>query len=319
MIGELRPASEVGDDRPAPLLITGPTASGKSELAARVGEVVINADSQQVYADWQILTARPEPEEVAQRPHKLYGHVGLDETYSVGRWVREVAAALAEAQAAGRRVVIVGGTGLYFKALTVGLVDLPETPRELRALAEAELERLGLAGFAAALAERDPQTLAQIDRSNPMRLLRAFEVLEMTGDGLAAWQQRTAPPLLPLAKTVPIALMPPRDWLYARCEARFDRMIARGALDEVRAVMALGPPPEAPGLKAVGAPELMAHLRGETDLETAIAAGKTATRRYAKRQLTWIRNQMSAWRKIPVPLDPSALAGLVNGLTQNSP
>jgi tRNA dimethylallyltransferase len=214
----------------------------------------------------------------------------------VGAWLRELGDVLEQCRARGLRPIIAGGTGLYFKALTEGLAPIPPIPPETRAAAEAELERLGLAGFAAALAERDPETSAALDRANPVRLLRAWEVLEATGRGLAAWRRGTAPPLLPLEQTVALALLPPREWLHARCDARFDAMLAEGLLDEVARVMALGLDPNLPGMKAVGASDFMAHLRGELTLDEALARAKTATRRYAKRQLTWVRNQMSEWQ-----------------------
>lgn len=301
-----------------PILLAGPTASGKSALALalaeRAGGLVINADSQQVYAGWRILTARPGPAEEARVPHRLYGHVPLEAAYSTGAWLRDCAAAIAEAGAGGRRAVVVGGTGLYFKALTEGIAPIPTVPPELRRSAEAALERDGLAAFAGRLAARDPETAATLDLANPMRVLRAWEVLEHSGIGLAAWRARTEPPALAPQDAVRLVLAPPRKWLYARCEARFDAMMAAGALEEVRAVMARDLPAHAPGLKAVGAPELMAHLRGEIGLDAAVTAAKTATRRYAKRQLTWVRNQMADWRRIETPLTPERVAALVEDL-----
>ncbi len=285
---------------PKPLLIAGPTASGKSALALalarRLGGAVINADSQQVYRDWRILSARPTPEDEAQAPHFLYGHVALDAEYSTGAWLTDLAGALEDCRARDLRPIITGGAGLYFKALTEGLAPIPPIPPEVRAGAEAELRRLGLADFATALAKRDPESAAALDRANPARLLRAWEVLEATGAGLAEWRRATSPPLLALDRTIAFALTPPRPWLIARCDARFDAMLAHGALDEAARVMALGLDPGLPGMKALGAPELMAHLAGQISLEEAAARARTATRRYAKRQLTWVRNQMTGWR-----------------------
>lgn len=290
----------------APILIAGPTASGKSALAVALararGGVVVNADSQQVYREWRVLTARPSAEQEAAAPHRLYGHVGVADAYSVGQWLGEVRSVLDEAAARGQRPVIVGGTGLYFKALTQGLAPIPDVPAEVRAAGEAALERLGLAAFAAALARRDPATAARLDLANPRRVLRAWEVLEASGVGLAAWQARTPPPLVPLAAAVAVALDPPRAWLHARCDARFDAMLAAGALDEVARVTALGIPRSSPAMKAVGAAELAAHLAGELALDEAAARARAETRRYAKRQLTWMRNQMRGW----TVLDPSA-------------
>ncbi|HSF95915.1 MAG TPA: tRNA (adenosine(37)-N6)-dimethylallyltransferase MiaA [Thermohalobaculum sp.] len=285
-----------------PILIAGPTASGKSALALalaeRLGGAVINADSQQVYAGWRILTARPSPDEEARAPHFLYGHVALAADYSVGAWLADLARVLADCADRGLVPIIAGGTGLYFKALTEGLAPIPPIPPAIRAAAEAELERLGLAGFAEALSARDPQTAATLDRANPARLLRAWEVVEATGTGLTAWHARTPLPPLALDQVDAFALTPPRDWLHSRCDARFDAMLAEGALDEVARVMELGLDPGLPAMKPVGAPELMEHLRGELTLAEAAARAKTATRRYAKRQLTWARNQMFRWHRL---------------------
>jgi len=254
-----------------------------------------------------LLTARPSIGEEAAAPHRLYGHVPLGEPYSVGRWLGEVAPLLELPSP-----IIVGGTGLYFRALTEGLAAIPPVPAAVRAAGEAALARIGLAAFAAALAARDPDTAAILDFANPRRVVRAWEVLEATGVGLAAWKARTPAPLLPLTRCVAVALVPDRTWLYARCDARFDAMLVEGALDEVRAVMALGLSPEAPGLKAVGASELMAHLSGEVTLTEAAEQAKTETRRYAKRQLTWIRNQMKAWHRLGQP-DLEAVLALIRG------
>jgi tRNA dimethylallyltransferase len=290
---------------PRPILIAGPTASGKTALAIALaqatGGTVFNADSQQIYSDWRMLTARPTQEEEATVPHHLFGHVPLDQEYSVGHWLREIGPKLATCKTNEQRAIIVGGTGLYFKALTEGLAPIPEVPAEVRARGEADLERLGLAAFTQALKARDPETVATLATDNPRRVLRAWEVLEASGLGLADWRARTPAPLLPLDQAVAIALMPPRDWLYARCEARFDAMLESGALEEVRTVMAMDVPAAAPGLRALGAPELSAHLRGDLTLEDATILAKQETRRYAKRQLTWLRNQMGAWER----LDPS--------------
>jgi tRNA dimethylallyltransferase len=287
---------------PKPILIAGPTASGKSALALalarRFGGAVINADSQQVYRDWRILSARPTQADERQAPHFLYGHVALDAEYSAGAWLRDLVGVLEQCRARDLRPIITGGTGLYFKALTEGLAPIPPIPPEIRARAEAELQRLGLARLHAALAERDPETAAALDRANPARLLRAWEVLEATGAGLAEWRRATAAPLLPLDRTAALALTPPRPWLRARCDARFDAMLADGVLDETARVMALGLDPALPGMKALGAPELMAHLSGKISLDQAATRAKTATRRYAKRQLTWARNQMFHWRAL---------------------
>lgn len=292
-----------------PILIAGPTASGKSALAVALaralGGQVVNADSQQIYAGWRVLTARPSAGEEALAPHRLYGHVRLDQAYSAGHWLAEVTPLLD-----GPTPVIVGGTGLYFKALTEGLAPIPRVPPQVRAAGEAELERLGRVAFAADLARRDPRTAAGLDLDNPRRVLRAWEVLEATGTGLAEWQARTPPPALSLDRCLAIALTPDREALYARCDLRFDQMMEDGAVEEARAVMAMDLPPDAPGLKAVGAGALFAWLRGEISRDDAITRARTETRRYAKRQMTWIRNQMGAWHHLDHP-DPDTVLTLM--------
>lgn len=281
--------------REAPVLIAGPTASGKSalamDLAARDGRTVVNADALQVYANWRILTARPTVEEEAALPHALYGHIPRDAPYSVGHWLREVAPLLS------RPVVIVGGTGLYLSALTEGLADIPATPQDIRAEADRILAQHGIAAL---LRDLDPATAARIDRQNPARAQRAWEVLRATGRGLALWQADTPAPLIPLDRAEPLVLRPDVPWLNARIDRRFDAMIAAGALDEARAEL---PHWDAtrPSSRAIGAPELIAHLRGETTLPDAIAAAKTASHQYAKRQRTWFRSRMAGWRNLACP------------------
>lgn len=282
-----------------PLLIAGPTASGKSAYAlaeAAKGGVIINADASQVYDVWRVLTARPSAEEEAQAPHRLYGHIAPSVRYSVGAWLRDVAPVLAEAQASGLRPIIVGGTGLYFKALTEGLAEIPEPSETIRAVVDARLKAEGLAALVADLTVRDPATAEAADLQNPMRVTRALEVLEATGKGLAAWQAETPAPLVPDADKVLITM--DRDDLYKRCDQRFGIMIERGALDEARAIAAQNLDPALPAMRAVGAPELLAHLRGEISLDAAAVAAKQATRNYAKRQMTWMRNQMKDWRVV---------------------
>ncbi len=278
-------------DPARPVLIAGPTASGKSALALAVAErqggAIVNADAIQVFSDWRVLTARPSVEEEARAPHRLYGHVPGDRAYSVGHWLRELAPLLSGPE----RPVIVGGTGLYFTALTEGLADIPATPPEVRAEGEALLREAGLAAMVSAL---DTATRARIDLQNPMRVARAWEVLRATGRGLADWQDDTAPPLLPLTKAQPVCLDAPRDWLTPRIERRFAAMLDHGALDEARAN---APTWHAglPSAKAIGAAELIAHLRGELTLEAAMQAATLLTRQYAKRQRTWFRARMAGW------------------------
>jgi tRNA dimethylallyltransferase len=283
-----------------PVLIAGPTASGKSALALRLAErtggCVINADALQVYAAFRVITARPSVQEEARAPHRLYGCLGACAPWSVGDWLRAVAGVLEDCRARGLRPVITGGTGLYFKALTEGLADIPVPPPPVRADAEALLARIGREGLAARLAARDPATAAQTDLANPARLLRAWEVLEATGRGLADWRAATPPPLIPLSACAAAVLAPDRAALYARIDARVAQMARGGALEEARAALAL--PPSAPALKAVGAAEFMACARGDSTEAEAVAAAAQATRNYAKRQLTWGRNQMIAWERL---------------------
>lgn len=281
--------------REAPVLVAGPTASGKSalamDIAARDGRVVVNADALQVYARWRVLTARPSVADEATLPHALYGHVGREHPYSVGEWLREVAPLLS------RPVVVVGGTGLYLSALTEGLADIPPTPPEVRALAD---RRRAEEGFGALLAELDAETAARIDRQNPARVQRAWEVLAATGRGLALWQDSTGAPLLPLTGAEALVIRPDVDWLNARIDTRFDQMMTAGALEEVAAELPHWDP-ALPSARAIGAPELVAHLRGTLALADAVAAAKLASRQYAKRQRTWFRSRMGAWRSVTLP------------------
>jgi tRNA dimethylallyltransferase len=276
-----------------PVLIAGPTASGKSALALAVavqsGGVIINADASQVYDCWRVISARPSPEEEAQAMHRLYGHLPAQAPYSTGHWLREVEAVISE----GLRPIIVGGTGLYFQALTEGLADIPATPPDIRTFGNTlPLEAL-LAGV-------DPATAAGLDLANRARVQRAWEVLRATGRGLAEWQADTPAPLLPLAECCALALDVDRDWLATRIAQRFDLMLAGGALDEVRAIEPVYDP-LLPAHKAIGVPELIAYLRGQCTLEDARERAVIATRQYAKRQRTWIRSKMGNWQKIPLP------------------
>ncbi|WP_298862934.1 tRNA (adenosine(37)-N6)-dimethylallyltransferase MiaA [uncultured Sulfitobacter sp.] len=276
-----------------PVLIAGPTASGKSALALKIaqqnGGVIINADASQVYACWRVISARPSLEEEAQAPHSLYGHLPQDAPYSTGHWLREVTEIIAQ----DARPIIVGGTGLYFQALTEGLADIPATPDEIRKRGnEMAMEVL--------IATLDPLTRDSIDLANRARVQRAWEVLEATGRGLAQWQADTPAPLLPLSDCTAIALSVDRDWLNARIERRFDLMLEGGALEEVRAIEPYYDP-DLPAHRAIGVPELIAHLRGGMTLEEARAAAVIATRQYAKRQRTWIRSKMGAWQKLKMP------------------
>ena len=284
-----------GISREAPVLIAGPTASGKSalamELAARDGRLIVNADALQVYANWRVLTARPSPADEAALPHALYGHVAHDTVYSVGHWLRDVAPLLEQP------VVIVGGTGLNFTALTRGLAEIPPVPPAIRAEADA---RLAAEGRAALLAELDPATAARIDPLNPVRVQRAWEVWRATGKGLAAWQAATPAPLLPRAACDAVVLVPDVVWLNDRIDQRFKAMLSDGALDEARANLVHWSP-RLPSSRAIGAAELIAHLKGELDLSQAVEAACLASRQYAKRQRTWFRSNMRDWRHLSLP------------------
>ncbi len=274
-----------------PVLIAGPTASGKSALALEIAEaaggVILNADALQVFDGWQVLTARPEAADLARAPHALYGHIPYDGDYSVGHWLRDVAPYLS----GDTRPIIVGGTGLYLTALTEGLAEIPPTPPAIRQEADA----LPLPALIAAL---DSETASRIDLKNRARVQRAWEVLHATGRPLATWQDETPPPLLPLSQAEAFLFDAPKDWLDPRIERRFDLMLAGGALEEARAML----PRWSPALlssKAIGAPELIAHLRGEMTLDEARQAAVIATRQFAKRQRTWFKARMRNWRVIP--------------------
>jgi tRNA dimethylallyltransferase len=286
--------------RQAPVLIAGPTASGKSalalSLAARLGGVVINADAMQVYRDLRIITARPSPDEEASVPHRLYGHVDAAENYSVGRWLTDAQAALVEANAEHRRPIFVGGTGLYFKALTHGLSAVPPTPADIRAALRARLQREGAEALHGELARRDPAAGAQIRPADGVRIVRALEVLQATGRSLHDWHRDGMEPMVDPVGAVKVFLNVPRDELYRRIDARFEAMLAAGALAEVQRLAARGLDPLLPAMKAHGVPWLRRHLAGELSLADAAAEGKRDTRHYAKRQATWFRHQMAGWR-----------------------
>ncbi|KAA2316863.1 tRNA (adenosine(37)-N6)-dimethylallyltransferase MiaA [Pseudooceanicola sediminis] len=277
-----------------PILIAGPTASGKSALAMRIaaqdGGVIVNADAIQVYANWRVLTARPSQADEDAHPHRLFGHVAADHSYSVGEWLREVESLLQGPD----RLIIIGGTGLYFRALTEGLAEIPPIPAAVRSAGDALREQGALAQMRE---EIDPASAARIDMANPARVQRAWEVLRATGRGIAAWQDATPAPLLPDSATERLVLDAPKDWLSPRIENRFDLMLAQGALEEARANLP-GWDPALPSSKAIGAPELIAHLRGEMTLDAAREAAVIATRQFAKRQRTWFRARMTTWTAI---------------------
>jgi tRNA dimethylallyltransferase len=289
-------------------LIAGPTASGKSALALRLaratGGEIVNADSMQLYADLRLLTARPSPDEEAQAPHHLFGIADAADGWSTGRWLRAALQAMDEIAARGRPAVVVGGTGLYFRALTGGLAEIPAVPPEVRDQAQADYEALGEGAFRARLALADPAAAARIAANDRQRLVRAWEVLAATGTALSDWQARTDPALPPGAWRG-LALQPPREALYARCDARLAAMVEAGVMDEVAALAARGLDPDLPLMKAVGLREFAACLRGELTADQALEAARRETRRYAKRQMTWVRRQMADWPGV-AGLDPEA-------------
>ena len=301
------------------IVVAGPTASGKSALALRLAEaergVIINADSMQLYRDLAILTARPTPQDEARAPHRLYGIVDATNPASVGLWLEWAAAAVADAVGEQRLAIVVGGTGLYLHALLHGLAPVPEVPAGIRKAARARLAELGAPAFHAELSGLDPVMAARLQPTDRQRLLRAYEVVSATGRSLAAWQEM--PPVrvsLP-ARRLGLALVPPRAALYERIERRLRDMLERGALEELGALHRRSLPADLPLMKALAVPELLAHVAGRGDLDTARARAVIQTRRYAKRQLTWLRHQLPELRPVADfgedvdPRQATALAG----------
>jgi tRNA dimethylallyltransferase len=279
------------------ILIAGPTASGKSALALALadasGGTIVNADSMQVYRDLRIITARPTPEEERRAPHRLYGHVDAAENYSVGRWCTEAAEVLAATAQQGAGVaIIVGGTGLYFNALTRGLAAVPPIPAEIRDQVRARLLSEGVAALHAELTARDPAAAARLPSADRARITRALEVVLATGRSLLDWHEENKPAGVDLNRAAKVFLMPDRDALLHRIDARFDAMMAAGALDEVRALAARRLNPSLPAMKAHGVPWLIRHLNGEMTLAEAVEQAQRDTRQYTKRQATWFRNQL---------------------------
>jgi tRNA dimethylallyltransferase len=278
------------------VLIAGPTASGKSALALALAEaahgVVVNTDSMQVYRDLRIITARPTPEEEARVPHRLYGHIDAEVNCSAGHWVDDAATVLAEARAQNRLPIFIGGSGLYFKALTRGLSAVPPVPAEIRDGIRARLEQHGVEALHAELSLRDPASAGRLEPRDRTRVARALEVIEATGRSLTDWHRDGLPPLLPPGQFRAVFLAPERDELYARIDARFDTMLSSGALEEVQRLGARQLDPLLPAMKAHGVPALLRHLAGEITREKAAEIGGADTRHYAKRQFTWFRHQL---------------------------
>jgi tRNA dimethylallyltransferase len=287
-------------------MIAGPTASGKSALALRlaqaVGGDIVNADSMQLYRDLAVLTARPSREETILAPHHLFGVADAADGWSVGRWLDAARTELEDIARWRRSAIVVGGTGLYFRALTQGLADIPPVPREVTRRLEAEAGAAGELALRPRLARLDPESEARIERGDRQRLLRALAVAEHTGRSLSAWQRDTMPSLAD-GEWRGVVIEPPREALYAACDTRLSAMFEAGAIEEVRALAARGLDPTLPAMKAVGVREVIEHLEGGTARDDALARAQQATRHYAKRQLTWFRNQTPDWPRIAT-LDP---------------
>jgi tRNA dimethylallyltransferase len=279
------------------VLIAGPTASGKSALALalarRSGGTIVNADSMQVYRDLRTLTTRPTPDEEALAPHRLYGHVDGAVNYSVGRYLEDATRVIAEA--VGERLIFVGGTGLYFRALAEGLSRIPPVPQAIRDRLRTETEKRATSQLYDELTARDPDTARSLKAQDRLRILRALEVLAATGRPLSSFQGQRQPGPLAGADPAKIFLAPDRSWLRQRIDARFESMMGAGALEEVRALGERRLDPALPIMRAHGVPALLRHLRGEITLEEAVVIGQADTRRYAKRQFTWFRHQMPGW------------------------
>lgn len=281
------------------VLIAGPTASGKSAaamaLADSLGGAIINADAMQVYRELNVLTARPSAADMESVSHRLYGTVRGRDAYSVGRWVEDATAAMEEAREAGQVPILVGGTGLYFMALLQGLSPVPEIPDDVRQRWRARAASAPAADLYDALSERDPTMAARLMPSDTQRLVRALEVIDATGVSLAEWQETAGVPTLREESTLRIVVAPEREDVCAAIDARFDSMLQRGALAEVEALKNLRLDPGLPVMRAVGVPELSAYLAGTVTLDEAAEKAKTASRRYAKRQITWARRFMAGW------------------------
>jgi tRNA dimethylallyltransferase len=281
------------------VLIAGPTASGKSalalSLAEKLGGAIVNADSMQVYRDLRVITARPSPEEEARAPHRLYGHVDAAVNYSTGQWLRDVGAVLDGLKAQGRVAILVGGTGLYFKALTTGLAAVPPTPPEIRAQVRARLQSEGAAALHGELSRLDLATAQRLMVNDGSRIGRALEVMMATGRSLSDWHREGMPALVDPKQAAKVFLTCERKQLVARIEKRFAAMLDAGAMDEVKALAGRKLDPLLPAMKAHGVPWLIRHLNGEISRDEVTVGAIMDTRRYAKRQFTWFRNQMKDW------------------------
>ncbi len=292
------------------ILITGPTASGKSalalQLAADTGGVIINADSMQVYDTLRVLTARPSREEMAAVPHHLYGHVPATRAHSTGEWLRDVTALLPQLRAEKRLPVFVGGTGLYFKALTGGLSAMPEISQDVRCRVRLWLREEGAERLHAQLAGRDPVTAEALQPTDGQRIVRALEMLEETGRSITSFQQEPGPIVIDPGRASKFVVLPDRTVLHDRINRRFEQMFDNGAVDEVRALLARDPPADAPAMKAIGVVQIAQMLQGRVMPQEVVERASALTRQYAKRQMTWFRNQMDeSWQRIDASADQS--------------
>jgi len=285
-----------------PILIAGPTASGKSSLALalarEVDGVIINADSAQVYEELEVITARPSQADMDHVPHRLYGHVSGNVAYSTGAWLEDVTVLLSELAPAGKRPIIVGGTGLYFQALLEGLSNVPEIEADVRVYWRAEADRIGAGGLYDVLLAKDPLMAVKLNANDTQRIVRALEVIESTGRSLKAWQDETGPSLLRLEDCDCFVLSLERGVLYERIDERFAVMVQEGGLEEVRTLYKLGYDSRLPIMRALGVPELGLFLQNELSLEQAILLACQQSRRYAKRQMTWLRRNMITWNAV---------------------
>ncbi|MGC4410757.1 tRNA (adenosine(37)-N6)-dimethylallyltransferase MiaA [Rhizobium rosettiformans] len=285
------------------ILITGPTASGKSALALQFAHrhdgVVINADSMQVYDTLRVVTARPGEAEMGGVPHELYGHVPAGQTYSTGDWLREAGALLARLKHEKRLPVFVGGTGLYFKALTGGLSEMPVIPAGLRSEIRDRLEAEGAEALHEELAELDPGVAQRLNPADGQRIVRALEVFRATGRSIAEFQKQSGPQLVDPERACKLVVLPDRTVLHDRINRRFQQMMDEGAIEEVEALLSLGLKPEMPAMKAIGVAQIADMLAGRISRHEAVERASAATRQYAKRQMTWFRNQMDeSWERV---------------------
>jgi tRNA dimethylallyltransferase len=311
------PETYRGESRPRVALIAGPTASGKSALAVRLaqaaGGVVINADASQVYADLAILSARPSEAEMAGVPHRLFGHIDASEACTAARWAAEAKAEIDSAHAEGRLPVLVGGTGLYIRTLLDGIAPVPDIDPTVR----AEVRALPVAQAHAALSREDPAAAARLAPADTTRVARALEVVRSTGRALADWQQYKSGGIGDSITLAPLILLPPRDWLIARCDRRFEQMVDDGAVAEVEALLARCLSPDLPAMRAIGVPEIAAWLNGLIDREAMLERGRIATRQYAKRQYTWFSRQPPPnWPREMRQIEDDMLAELIIKLQQ---